>query len=257
MKKYQLLKKVLIAFTMPLLLVACDDDDESGSAGVDFGNITSSVYEDNGTQTVTIPFRSAGNIDNLQVDFGGTATEGEDFELLGITAEGVQISILDDAAWEKDESVRVQLNSSDGSITGNNFHTITILSCGDIGGLDMSYFAGEYEGTEKYGPEPGDWYGPYTIHVEQDEVDPNKFHLDNFYDSGMDAYMIINLAEGTVYFPDQTPMPDGTPSLITASTGTLTIDECNGSILNINLNYDGGDWTYTLHKHFIPGLPVD
>jgi hypothetical protein len=254
MKKYHFFKKLLMAFSLPLLLVGCDDDEEPATT-VDFNSVSSSYEEDSGTGTITIPLRNVGNVDALDVEFAGSATEGDDFELVGITNEGVQISIIDDNAWEEDEFVRVKLKSSGGALTGNSLHTITIFSCSDVGGLDPSYFAADYEAYEKYGPEPSDWYGPYTVHFVQDDEDPNKFHFDNFYDSGRDSYLIFNLEEGTVYFPDQTPLPDGSPNLLSGSTGTFTIDECNGSVLNIDLNYDGGDWTYTFERHFVHGLP--
>jgi hypothetical protein len=245
MKKYQLLQRLLVVFCLPLLAVSCDDDETTASS-VDFGTIASTYEETNGTGTVTIPLRNAGNAGNLSVAFSGSAVEGEDFELVGVSAEGVQISVIDDEMMEEIETIRVQLKSSSGKITGNSLHTVSIVSnCEDAEGVDIGYFASDYDATEKYGPEPGDWYGPYTIHLIQDEEDPNKFHFDNLYDSGCDAFMIFDLEAGTVYFPDQAPCGVD----LTNSSGTFTIDECNGTVLNINLNFDGGDWLYTFEKH--------
>jgi hypothetical protein len=245
MEKFQLLKRLLIVFSLPLLVVACDDEDEATTT-TDFGTIASTYEEADGTGTVTIPLRNAGNSSNLSVEFGGSAIEGDDYELVGITSEGVQISINDDNNLEPIETVRVRLVSSGGSLKGNTFHTISIVSnCEDTDNPDISHFVGDYDATEKYGPTEDDWYGPYEIHLVQDEEDPNMFHFDNFYDSGCDAYMVFDLANGTVHFPDQAPCGVD----LTNSSGTFEIDACNGSVLNINVNFDGGDWLYTFEKH--------
>jgi len=239
------LNKFIVVIFMSAALLSCDDDD-GASVTTDFQTIASSYEEANGTGTITLPLRNAGNAGNLQVEFGGTAVEGEDFQLVGVTAEGVQISVIDDNDLELPETIRVQLKSSSGSLKGNTFHTVTIVSnCEDTENPFIDFFIGDYDATEKYGPTEEDWYGPYTIHLVQDEEDPNKFHFDNLYDSGCDAYMVFDLEAGTVYFPDQAPCDEP----LTASSGTFEIDACNGSTLNIDLNFDGGDWTYTFKKH--------
>jgi hypothetical protein len=244
MEKFQIFKRLLIVFSLPLLVVACDDDEES-STTVDFGSIASSYEEADGTGTVTIPLRNAGNTANLAVEFGGTATEGEDYELVGITAEGVQISINDDSELEETETIRVHLVSTSGSLKGNTFHTISILSnCEDTGGLEMSYFTGDFLAIEKYGPTEADWYGPYEVTFVQDEADPNIIRFDNFYDSGCDAYLVFDIAAGTAYFPDQAPCDVD----LTNSSGTFDLCTTPTS-LTVNLNFDGGDWEYYFEKH--------
>lgn len=243
MKNYKNLYTLALGLAMSFGFVACDDDEEGASA--DFVSIASTSQEKDAA-TITIPLRNAGNAGSLDVNFGGTATEGEDYTFEGITSEGVRITIIDDNKIEATETIRVSLLSGGSSADGNAIHTHSIVNnCEDTDDFNIADFAGDYEATEKYGPTQEDWYGPYTIHLVQDEEDPTMFHFDNLYDSGCDAYMIFDLEAGTVYFPDQAPCDEP----LTNSAGTFTIDNCNGSELNIDLNYDGSDWTYTFKKH--------
>jgi hypothetical protein len=135
---------------------------------------------------------------------------------------------------------------SDGvDVGGNPFHTLTILSnCEDIVGLEPDYFAGDYDALEDYGA--GGTYGPYDVTLVQDEDDPNRFDFDNFYDAGYDAYIVFDIANGTVSFPNQNVGGDATNPAITDSSGTF--DLCDGT-LTINLTYDGGPWVYRFTKH--------
>lgn len=250
MKKKNSIIKSLLVFGLFALLISCGDDESTPV--IDFASISSNFYEEEGTQTVTIPLRNASSVNGLSVSFGGTATENEDYELVGITSEGVQISVIDDDDFEENETIRVQLISSAGELSGNIFHTINIISdCADVVGIDVSYFAGSYIAIEKYGPNPpaSNWYGPYALTLTQDATDPNKFIVNNFYDSSpRTAYIVFDMASGTVHFPDQTPLPDTTPNALTASTGTFDIDLCNKTTLTISLNYDGGVWEYYFEK---------
>jgi hypothetical protein len=242
MKKNRLINKLLFALALPAMILGCDSDDDTGSS-VDFGPIASSYYESSGTGTLTIPFRNASS-DDINVLFGGTATEGEDYDLVGITREGVQLSIKDDSDLEVNETIRLQISGP--GVSGNSIHTVTIVSnCEDLTGLTIADFAGEFNATEKYGPAPADWFGPYHVTIVQDETNPNKFLMDDFYGSGLDAYFIVDIAAGTVYFPDQTPDEE-----LTASSGTFSF--CTGPkdhlTLTMMLNYDGGDWEYEFVK---------
>ena len=250
MKKYLLLTRLLFVFSLSLMAVSCDDDDDSGASGTDFGTIASSYHEADGTGTVTIPLRNVGSTSGLSVDFAGSATEGEDFELSGITNEGVTINVIDDATLEGNETIRVQLLRNGKSTSGNAFHTITIVSnCEDQGGLALEDFAGDFSAIEKYGAEPAAWYGPYHLTLVQDEEDPTIFWMDNFYDSGRDAYIKVDLATGTAYFPDQTPLPDSSPNPLTESEGVFDFCTHNGHLtLTITLDYDGGAWEYEFVK---------
>lgn len=241
MKKNKLFK-LLFIFCLPILMVGCEEEiaEEISpkGTGTDFETI-SSVYEEiDGTATITIPVRG-GSLSESDISFTGTATEGEDFELVGVTAEGVQISVIDDSDYEPSvETIKVVIPTS-----GNNVHTINIISnCEDQDGLDINaYMEGDWAALEYYG---GPSYGPYTIHLFQDETDPNKYAFDNLYDSGCDAYMIFDFGAGTVYFPDQDPC--GVP--LTNSSGTFTLDLCDQTTMSIMLNFDGGDWEYRFTK---------
>ncbi|MBX2901786.1 MAG: hypothetical protein KF775_19205 [Cyclobacteriaceae bacterium] len=233
----------IVALALPLVLVSCGDDEESGP-GADFASISSNYYESDGTTNVTIPLRNAGSVSGISVRFGGTATEGQDFQLIGITSAGVEIRLIDDNVYEDPETIRIQLVSEGTALGGNIFHTINIISnCEDTEGLAMSAFVGSYAATEKYGPTPASWYGPYNVTLTQDTENPNILRFNNFYDSGCNAYMLFNINAGTVSFPNQNAC--GMP--ITNSTGTF--DLCNGTVLNINLNFDGGNWLYTFRKN--------
>ena len=230
----------LLAFTV---LLSCSDDDEGASApSLDFAGIATTAEEAT-AGTITIPLRgvSGSEAENIDLSLGGTAVEGEDYSVVGVTAEGVQIAITDDSQREANETIRIEITSDGLNLNGNNIHTVTIVSnCEDTGGFSIADFAGEYDALEMYGPEPADWYGPYHVEFVQDETDPNKFHFDNFWDSGYDAYVVFDLAAGTVYFPDQSP--GGLP--LTGSTGTFTF--CDGPTphLSIQLDYYSGVWTY-------------
>jgi hypothetical protein len=241
MKKNKLIK-LLFTFCLPILVVSCaeeiGDEQSPTGTGTDFEILASSWSEIDGTGTITIPLRN-GTVSESEISFTGTATEGEDFELLGVTSEGIQISVIDDNDFEPLESIKVVIES-----TGNNVHTINVYSnCEDTENPYVEYFIGDWAALEDYGA--GGTYGPYTIHLVQDSEDPNKFTFDDFYDSGCDAYMIFDVAAGTVYFPDQAPCDEP----LTASTGTFTVDDCNNNTdLVINVDFDGGPWVYRFSK---------
>jgi hypothetical protein len=247
MKKFRILYKLMFALIVPAFILSCEEDEEEpATAEIDFLTISSAYNEADGTGTLTVPIRGTAAANSYSFEFGGTATEGEDYEVVGVTGEGFQVSIIDDNEAEPDETIRVRMVSPSLNLNGNAIHTIHIASnCEDTNASDLEFFRGEWSATEKYGPTEAAWYGPYDILLLQDADDPNKFHFDNFYDSGCDAYIVFDLAAGTVYFPDQKPCANGKP--VTNSNGTFTLDPCNAQ-LTINLNYDGGDWVYSFLK---------
>jgi hypothetical protein len=104
---------------------------------------------------------------------------------------------------------------------------------------DASFWAGTYSALEDYG-EDGT-YGPYDVELVQDETDPNKFWLDNFWDSGIEAYIVFDGA-GNASFPDQ--VADG--ENISGSAGTVT-NECHG-VMNIDVTYAGYTWNYQFER---------
>jgi hypothetical protein len=104
---------------------------------------------------------------------------------------------------------------------------------------DASAWVGTIIALEDYGSAT---WGPYEVVLTQDGTNPNRFHLDNFYDSGLPAFIDFDGAAGTVKFPDG-QSPGG--KALTNSSGTF--NQCAGSF-EISLNYDGGDWLYHFTK---------
>lgn len=247
MKKENILRKLLFALIVPVLILACDNEDGPPALSVDFGSIASTSQEAEGA-IVTIPLRNANSssVSKLSVVFGGSATEGEDYSLVGITDEGVQVKILDDAMIEETEMIRVQLVGNGLKLNGNTIHEITILNdCTDQGGLTLADFAAAYHATEKYGAAPASWYGPYALTIKQDATNPNRFNLTDFYDSNYTAYFLVDITTKSAYFPNQ--IVGGKP--LTASSGTYDFCTNPGHLtLKIKLNYDGGDWDYEFVK---------
>lgn len=244
MKKNQIISKLFCCMLGASLMLACNDEEEPAVAEIDFAGISSTFYETDGT--VTLPVRKNGSINesSLSFEFEGTAVEGEDFEVVGLTAEGLQIALIDDSDLEPLEKFRIRMVSSSLNLNGNSIHNVSLISdCADTSNPYSEHFAGKYGATEKYGPEESDWYGPYEVTLVQDETDPNIFHFDNLYDSGCEAYMVFDLAAGTVYFPDQAPCD----SPLTGSSGTFVASPCVTE-LTISLNFGGSDWVYSFSK---------
>jgi hypothetical protein len=86
-----------------------------------------------------------------------------------------------------------------------------------------------------------DHFGPYDITLVKDGTNPNKYTFDNFWGSGIDAFMIFDPATLTVTFPTQ---DDGGGNAI---TGSGTYDACSGSFV-IRTQYDGFEWNYVFVK---------
>jgi hypothetical protein len=249
MKKNKLINNIFFALGLSLIVFACSEDEGDGKdpGGVSFTGIAT-TSEESAAATVTIPFRD-GSVSEDDIIWGGTATVGEDYTVAGVTDEGIQLTIINDTDLEPNETIRIQIPSS-----ANSIHTVTIGSdCTDEGNLQLEYFKGTWSTYEYYcglGVTDGTCdYGPYETVWVQDETDPTIFRTTNFYDSGRTGYIKFNLANGTVYFPDQQPLPDtGAPTLLTLSSGVFSIDDCDGATMTIDLNYDGGDWIYYLER---------
>lgn len=241
MKNIKLIYVLCMLCISLFMLQSCSEDEEgTAESGVQFEKVSSTVEESAGT--ITIPIRG-GSVSGVELQFDGTATEGEDFEVVSITNDGLEIQILNDDDFEDMEYVRIGMVG--GSVGGNAFTTIKILAdCNDLDGLTVDFFGGDYDAVEDYGA--GGTYGPYDVTLVQDDENPNRFDFDNFYDSGCDAYMIFDFEAGTVHFPDQSPCDEA----LTGSDGTFSIDLCDElTVLTINLNFDGGDWVYRFTKH--------
>lgn len=141
MKKNKLIHKLFVVLSLSVVAVSCGDDgSEKASAG--FAGIASSYYEGDGDETITIPFVN-GSVSASDLTFGGSATEGEDYQIVGVTEEGVQIKFLEDSDWEFLEKLRIEIK---GGGNGNSIHTISLFSdnCNDADGQVFTGMEGVY-----------------------------------------------------------------------------------------------------------------
>ncbi|MDJ1501909.1 hypothetical protein [Xanthocytophaga agilis] len=109
-----------------------------------------------------------------------------------------------------------------------------LLKVSDACPYSASDWAGTYSASEDGG-------NAYPVTLTADPSVPNRFVLDNFYDSELTAYIDFDPTTGTVKFPNQTTGGED----ITASSGVYK--SCTGEII-IKLHFDGGDWYYSLTK---------
>jgi hypothetical protein len=243
MKNIKLLNKLATLLIVPAFVIACDgDEDGPSTAAVQFESVGSSYEESAGEGTITIPLQGNGSTSDLDFVLGGSATEGEDYEFLGLTGEGVQVHILDDDKFEFVETITIRMTSPTVNLNGNAVHTVTIVNdCADdfVGLGDSEWFVDEFNATEIYAPD--DTYGPYHTVFERDEVNPNKFWTDNFWDSGLPAYIVYDPATNTVSFPQQTPVAASPTRIITSTPAT--VDVCNRTF-TITTSYRGSTWDY-------------
>lgn len=115
---------------------ACDDE-SSSDGGASFARLSSNYFEADGTGTLQIPIKNYnGNASGIEFAFSGTATEGEDYEVVGF-AEGIlTITVFDDLAAERYETIRIQITNAEGGVGANPFHLVTIES-NDPGFVDI------------------------------------------------------------------------------------------------------------------------
>jgi len=149
MKKNKLIK-LLFIFCLPILILGCEkeigEEINPKGTGADFGNLTD-TYQEGDAGTLLIPFRNGtGEFANkVEVSFGGSATEGEDFELAGITEDGIELTILDDDLVEGVEKIKVTISPTN----GNNTFTVTLFDdCTDGIPCDGDHFVGSLVGGD-------------------------------------------------------------------------------------------------------------
>lgn len=145
MKKNKFIYGLLVILSLSASAISCGDDD-GGGASAGFAGIASSYSEEDGEVTMVIPFVN-GSVSASDILIDGSATEGEDFELIGVTEEGVELKFMDDDKWEDIEKVRVRIKNSSGNI--NSMHIVTVLSdnnnCEDPVGMVATDLDGVYE----------------------------------------------------------------------------------------------------------------
>lgn len=139
MKRNKLIQIFLVIFSLSLLAISCGDDDgDKASAG--FAGIATTYYEEDGEVTITIPFVN-GSVSESDILVDGSATENEDFEILSVTDEGVQIKLMDDDVYEETERLRFRISKAG---NGNVTHVVTIVSnnCEDEVGMEVADLTG-------------------------------------------------------------------------------------------------------------------
>jgi hypothetical protein len=107
----------------------------------------------------------------------------------------------------------------------------------DYCAYEADSWAGDFDATEL--SEIFGSYGPYTVTLAQDGVNPDKYSADNWYDSGIPIYFIFspstNVVTQIITLPAQ-PNPNNTARTI---EGEGTYNQCTGE-LKINMTYTQG-----------------
>jgi hypothetical protein len=134
MKINRSIQKLLYALVIPAVILSCDGDDDEATATVDFAGVGTGYNEADGDMTITIPFRRAdASMSQSDLEIIGDATEGEDYEIVSVNQEGIQISLKDDSEPEHVvETIRIRIPGSN----GNAIHTVTLAN-DDPGFVDI------------------------------------------------------------------------------------------------------------------------
>jgi hypothetical protein len=120
-EKNKVLNKFLYLLSLPILILGCTE--EIGEAGgtisngaFQFESNASNFYEADGASTIVVPFRNAGgSVSESDLVIDGTATAGEDYDIVGVTDAGVEISFMADVAAEVIEAIRISIPNGAGS----------------------------------------------------------------------------------------------------------------------------------------------
>lgn len=161
----------------------------------------------------------------------------------GVAIEG-DLNLTDGTKATADKVVAAGLFQSDQFYPAQKL----VYAVTDYCSYAASFWAGTFDSNEI---DASGVYGPYNNVLTQDPSNPNKFTMDNFYDTGVSAYIILtpstNPSTQLASFPAQ--QVTATRSILAGSTGTY--DQCLG-ILNINLEYKIGSnvapFRYNLKK---------
>ncbi len=218
-------------FALSALGVSCSDDgDEKASVG--FAGIASSYVEGDGNQTIVVPFVN-GSVSASDIIFDGTATEGEDYEIVGVTETGVEISLLEDSDCEGVETLRLRIKG--GSKNGNGMHTITLLS-----NSDEAFTVDEIIGT--YVVDTDEW----EDYAEGDElvvekVDETHIRIVDYPGTGFSHVSLVvtidDLATGEATVASQVNGSyNSSGTQTTTTTGSGSVSKCAESI-DLNLNF--------------------
>lgn len=131
-----IVKKILFALYLPVLMLACTEEDTPPAVSNDFASIGSGYSESGGDKTVVIPFRNVSKAYTLtDLKLSGDATEGDDYQVIGVSKDGIEIKFINDDEAEKVETLQITIIDPVSS-TGNFTHTVTLVS-DDLGFLDI------------------------------------------------------------------------------------------------------------------------
>jgi len=153
------------------------------------------------------------------------------------------IKPIADEISEADVKLTVTLTSGpEGVSVGYPYvKSVDLVIQNDDCDYEAESWAGTFAATEVYAT--GDPYGPYDIDLVQDAGDPNKFVFDDFWDSGITAYVVFDPNSRAVTFPTQDDGDGGTIS------GTGSYLQCAGTF-KIDVTYVTGGKTYTWSYEF-------
>lgn len=224
MKKNKLISALLIIFCVSALGVSCSDDDGS-KASAGFAGIATSYLEGDGDATVMIPFVN-GSVSESDLIIDGTATAGEDYEILGITDAGIEIKLLEDDDCEPLEKIRFRIA---GGGNGNSVHTVTIVS-----NSDEAFTTEELVGTYELAVD--DWADyPVGTELTVERVDDTHIRVVDYPATGfshVDMVITINsLSTGAATVESQdngSYNASGTQQTTTSGTGSVS--KCGGTI---------------------------
>ena len=243
MKKNKLINGLLVIFALSALAISCSDDESKDSAG--FAGIASSFQEKEGDVTINIPFVN-GSVSESDIVIDGTATEGEDYELLGITEEGVSIKLLEDADCEDIiETIRLTITNASGDV--NRIHTVTIVS--DINESTAADLEGTYTLTT-------DAWADYALgtELEVERIDDTHIRVVGYPATGYShADMVITITDlrngiGVVQSQNSGSYnASGTQQ--TTTTGSGSVNGCTGAI-DLALTFVIQGTTYG-NQHFV------
>lgn len=125
MKNYKALC-VSMLLAVIFTIISCDDDEDK-KPSIGFTSSASTVKEG---ETIDIPFTKAvPDGVTVQVELGGTATEGVDYEY-GISTDGknLVVEILEDNTYESGEEIEIEITGFSSGVTlgGTVIHTVVV-----------------------------------------------------------------------------------------------------------------------------------
>lgn len=248
--------KILAISVIALVLPGCFDDPGTDvlltEQFVSFSLGSQQTTESDLEGEILVEISRAQDVD-VVVNFsvtGSNAVNGADFTLVGNSvtipageySATIPYTVEDDVLVQSEpRSFTVEIESlTPAAINLNGNAAITVSILDDDCVYDASTWAGTYDAVEDYGSST---YGPYDLELVQDLVNPNRFNMEDFYDSGLDAYIVFDGPSGTVSFPDDQEPVAGLP--ITNSSGTFK--QCTNEII-ITLTFNGDTFQYILVK---------